>query len=190
MVEHRPPRFLLWGLIGIAVVALIGGVSLFVASFRFPDQPLSIVACTPGTYVSPITGQQGPPQRDCERWFSDTGDSWDVHDPIPVVGQVCNSSDDAIAYQVEVAFASVVPPEPGTVPARVLAIDTPVTYDPGCSRPYSFAFDVPPVLARFAEENETAGRWKISGTAVPADSMRYESYRWDVTGSVELVDGS
>lgn len=168
---------------GVAVVALSGGVSLFVSTFREPFlmQPLSITACIPDSYQAPGAGERGPVQGECARWFTPRDDTWDVNESIVVAGQVCNDSEEAVSYEVEVAFERVLEEGDQT---RVIVINTPITYDPGCQDPYEFPFEVPLVLR---ESDQELGNWRIVGRAIPTDRNSYAVYQWDVTATVELV---
>lgn len=166
-------------IIGLAAVAWVAALRV-----NTPAHPLSITACTPETYDTPVGTQQGPPQDECERWFQPRGDSWPADEPIRVVGQVCNDGDVPVAYQVSVAFVPVAAGEGG---GRFNVIDTPITYDPGCQEAYDFAFQFPPSLTAGSASGADLGQWRIVGTARPVDRTRYSEYQWDAAATTNYL---
>lgn len=169
------------------VLGLLASASLWVAAASNTGieplgQPLTITACTPDTYTTPADGEQGPPQSECARWFTARDDMWSTDDPIPVVGQVCHSGDTPVSYQVQVAWQSV-------TGERILAIDVPIEYEPGCQDPYAIEWVAPPQLTAGAETGDSLGQWRVVGRAVPVDPTRWATYQWDSTATVELIAG-
>lgn len=145
------------------------------------SQPLSVTACTPDSYDAPAGHDEGPPQDACDSWFADgTPAEWPAGEPISVAGQVCNSSDRTVAYQVTVAFESV------TTKARYPMIDTPISYEPGCQRAYRYDFEFPGTA--WPPEDGTYGRWRLVGRAVPVDDDRFAELQWDAAKTVEFVE--
>lgn len=174
-----------WAMVAAAILlSTFAAVALwaFVDANRPLPQPLSVTACTPESYDMPSPGELGPRQVDCVRWFQGRGDRWVWGDPVRVVGQVCLDAGVPVAYQVQVAWEAV---ESG---ARVLVIDVPITYDPGCQEAYDFVFQVPEqLLPGDTPSGESLGQWRIVGRATPVEVTRWGAYQWDATGTVELV---
>ena len=170
---------------GIVAAALIGlmAAMAWLTYYRALtlDQPLSITACDPATYDFPVGTERGPDQSDCVRVFTGRGDTHLASDPIRVAGQVCLEGEDSVAYRVEVAFVPVLADQ-----VRIIVLDVPITYDPGCQEPYDFAFEFPSSFFAELPSGESLGDWRVVGTARPLRSG-YEPYVWDATSTVELV---
>lgn len=185
---RRAPRWILFGaaglLVAVAAMAITAWIAVALSSTQNPGPAIEVTACTPESYDAPELGQEGPPQEECERWFAAPDDAWPIDQPIRVVGQVCNRHTEPVAYEyVRVAFESV--DVPGL---QVLAIDVPITYDPGCQPAYDFEFEIPlSVKAAVDPETGSAGKWRIVGEAEPVRVWEFETYQWDSTATVELV---
>lgn len=155
-------------------------------------QPLSITACTVDSYDVPDENEQGPPQSSCDKPYS--GPIGSLEDTVPidgkivVAGQVCNMSDQAISYNVQISWARILSDTRG-LPVRFPVIDIPIVYETGCNPPYQFTFPVPRQLVSAVEESgvDGYGQWKIVGLASPT-SRRFDPYQWDVTRTFTLVD--
>lgn len=181
-----PIRHLVTGLSLFAVLIGAVGIRVVAQAATGPEQPLSITACEPDDYPTNLAlvegstpGNQeyerGPDQTDCERAYPPDGIVF-IGQDIPVSGQVCNDSDEAIPYHVLVALLAV----DGS--ARFPLVDVGVTYDPGCRRPYTeFAWKFPEAFTALVNPDVTGdyGRWRIVGLATPLDQAKYQPYQWD-----------
>ncbi len=192
--EHETNLFWVLKLATVVVCLIAGTAATTLAISQFTSRPraapLVVTACTPESYLPPplIDGgplaEPGPAQAECDRWFAGRDDSWSADEPIPVVGQVCNTSDRPVAYTVSVAFESV-----DTPGARIPVLEVPITYDPGCMPPYDFGFDFPlDSLTDDLEPGVSLGQWRIVGRADPVNIDRYLPYQWDATATVEIIN--
>ena len=173
----RWPIFVIWLLPVTLLFIAIGGLYNVVV---LPDQALNITACTPETYF------EGATQSDCAHPKAPPDDVHNVTDSIRVLGQVCNNSDEPIAYTVIVEWVSV------ETAASFRVIDVPIVYDPGCQAAYDVEWTAPDPLREFLNANgdsgESLGQWRIIGQAIPEDPDSYKLYNWDSVKTFELID--
>lgn len=178
--KATPPRVKVAGMMLIALVSLMALIawSQYLGTLR-RTQPLTITACTEGTYVTPDAGDKGPPQESCTRPYQPRGDQWVAGDVTVISGQVCLDTNEPVSYRLSVSLQSI---QGGNV--TLLEFDA--EYEPGCQDPYAFPYEIPDFVWENAEPG-SLGQWRIVGEAVPADTDSYKIYRWDATESFELI---
>lgn len=176
----------------LAIIGIQAAVSLY-GVVTFKGSPISVVACTPESYLIPAEAgdgvwERGPAQHECDKPFNhplDPGEENVVFEAdgegIRVAGQVCNRTGERLSYITVVDFVSVT--NPGlTVPAFSLPLD----YEPGCRQPYNFEF-IPPWdgIREALGDQVYYGEWRIIGQYVPLEGEG-AVYQWSATGNFEL----
>lgn len=153
----------------VTVVVLLMAITAWIAILLNSrvEQVMEVTACIPGSDP-------------CEEWFSGPGDRLMLGESVRVVGEVCNATNKALSYDVVVAWESTLSS------ARLTVVEAPITFQPGCDD-YDYTFSVPETIFSVDDGSGSFGVWKLVGFGRPVNESLALPFRWEATGSVEIV---